>query len=597
MRKKLLIGASLGLLIILILTQIAHAVTWTFSFPVTVTDTSNVTRTYYPVTLNATGQQYINAGYINTNGLNTNMQIGNASIPYMLSTTKVITVVPSLSGGGRAVTTFYTGYSPPQTSFPIVLGDGGYVTTNYTAAINLGKNYSVPMGVYLYGTGLVVNDSHGLNVSYNSTSSNVTTFIKKDVTTSTSDGDVTKNSAVYNTAWTAVAGDSVSAALGQWAVGQRFNGATYDIYRAFMYFNTTNVTGNITSASLLLFLNSDSSTTDFNLVIQKGSAGHPADPLVVGDYDKTFYSGNYGSFNTAGLAAGYNVIPITDTSFINAGSTTNISLRSDNDINGVAPAGDEFVNFDSAESGVTTLPMLYITFTLNTVSGVTQGYHIITPYADSTNAWTTVDSSSSTNVTAIDTSDINAASGSRSFGSNATSYFNYIKIVVGGVEKVWYQPNTMVIGTSLPDRDGTKNGDITYGTNQNISLHAGTMVSNNSTVSTGSNATVGFTMPTVSLPNNWFGGGSTTTLPFYDEFSAVSSSSGVSTQMIYFIIAIAFALLAMLLVMRFTRSNLLGIIVFNSILFMGTSNNVVPMWVAFSTTLVQFGILYLSRQV
>lgn len=595
MRKKLLIGASLGLLIILIITQIAHAVTWTFSFPVTVTDTSNVTRTYYPVILNATGQQYINAGYINANGLNTNMQIGSTSIPYMLSTTKVLTVVPTLSGGGRAVTTFYTGYSPQQTSFPIITGDGGYVTTNYTAAINLGKNYSVPMGVYLSGTGFILNDSHGLNVSYNATSGNVTTFIKKDTQTSTSDGYAIKSNVAYNPAWTAVNADSVDAAL-TLPVGQRVP-ANFDIYRSYLYFNTTNVSGNITSATLYLYLNTDLSTTDFDVVIQKGSAGSPHDPLVVGDYDKTLYSGNYGSFNTAGLAAGYNAIPITDTSFINAGSTTNFTLRSSNDIAGVAPAGNEYVIFESADAVSTRQPLLYITFTINNVSGVTTGYHIITPQADSVHAWTTVDSSSSINMTAIDTSDINAPLGARSFGSNATSYFNYIKILVGGVEKVWYQPNSIIIGTSLPDRDGTKNGDITYGSNQNITLHAGTMVSSNSTSSTGSNATVGFTMPTVSLPNNWFGGGSTVTLPFYDEFSAVSSSSGVSTQMIYFIIAIAFAFLAMLLVMRFTRSNLLGIIVFNSILFMGTSNNVVPMWVAFSSTLVQFGILYLSRQV
>jgi hypothetical protein len=174
---------------------------------------------------------------------------------------------------------------------------------------------------------------------------------------------------------------------------------------------------------------------------------------------------------------------------------------------------------------------------------------------------------------------------------------------VGGTQQLYYAPNSIISGTTLPDRSAdatTNNGTITYGSNQSISLHPGIMVSSNSTSSSTSNSSIGFTMPIATLPTNWFAPNDLTqlqNLPFYDEFHSAALQSGMSTQMIYFIIYIGIGFLIMLLVMRMTRSNLMGIIAFNSFLFIGTTNSIVPGWIAFSCLIVQFGILYLSRQV
>lgn len=46
-------------------------------------------------------------------------------------------------------------------------------------------------------------------------------------------------------------------------------------------------------------------------------------------------------------------------------------------------------------------------------------------------------------------------------------YMDYFKMTIGGVLTVWYQPNTIISGTTLPDRQGTaQNGTITWGGNQ-----------------------------------------------------------------------------------------------------------------------------------
>lgn len=552
MRKRLLIGAGLALSIILLLTTIAHAVTWTFSFPVTVTDTSNVTRAYYPVILNSTGQQYINAGYINTDGLNTNMQIGTTSIQYMVANDHLTTVVPQLPAGGKAITTFYTGYSPQQASFPIITGDGGYVTTNDTAALELSNNGTISYKAYIDTTAgseknLFKKDNAIYGYVDNVTSGKLNVAISGNITANTAAG------AGWNTPLNAVDNSTATSANYTIPISSTsgyltftYNTALNRVTRMLYYYDRESISVNVMTVDLF---SNGAWINVFN-----------ADPGV-----STL------AWNTVTFASMDNITQ-SRVSFTNAnlGSTRWVQLY-EMPLFGI---GDPYIA---------------------SISGVSSADTLITTYLNGTNFWVTAGSQSSSNLSAIT---VENNSNPIIFGQNNSSpYIDYIKWSVNGVEKLWYQPNTMITHSQIPDREGTKDGDITWGTNHSIALHAGVMVSSNSTSAMGGNISVGFTMPTVSLPNNWFGGGSTSTLPFFDTFSAVSSSSGVSTQMIYFIIAIAFAFLAMLLVMRFTRSNLLGIIVFNSILFMGTSNNVVPMWVAFSSTLVQFGILYLSRQV
>jgi hypothetical protein len=61
---------------------------------------------------------------------------------------------------------------------------------------------------------------------------------------------------------------------------------------------------------------------------------------------------------------------------------------------------------------------------------------------------------------------------------DAIPCINYIKLSVGGAPKLWYEPNTMVVGTTIPDRQSaTYNGAITWGTNTNMDVSVGAIVS------------------------------------------------------------------------------------------------------------------------
>jgi hypothetical protein len=118
-----------------------------------------------------------------------------------------------------------------------------------------------------------------------------------------------------------------------------------------VFFNTTSLPSNayLDSATLSLYKKDDYSTTDFDITIQNGQPTYPHDPMQSSDYNKNDYTGNGGSLNTAQFKNGYNDIRITSLNWITKGGTTKLCLRSNRDINGNPPAGNEYVNVYSHE--------------------------------------------------------------------------------------------------------------------------------------------------------------------------------------------------------------------------------------------------------
>jgi hypothetical protein len=106
----------------------------------TVTLNLPLTRNYYPVNLGGGGIPLINTGKINNDALDTNMQIGSTNIEYMIAGDRIMTAIPSLPVNGAVEADLYTGYSPAQTSMPVIVGDSGYVTTLDIAALEPASN-------------------------------------------------------------------------------------------------------------------------------------------------------------------------------------------------------------------------------------------------------------------------------------------------------------------------------------------------------------------------------------------------------------------------------------------------------------------------
>jgi hypothetical protein len=182
--------------------------------------------------------------------------------------------------------------------------------------------------------------------------------------------------------------------------------------------------------------------------------------------------------------------------------------------------------------------------------------------------------------------------------NNVMPYCDNITLSVNGVQQLWLAPNVMLSGATVPDRSlNSHPGTITWGSNSGVTLSYGEMESYESYYAT-ANATVGFEMPSASMPSSWFASGeNVSALPFYDAFSAVAAQTGIAVQVLYSfgIIGVAFGSFLGLVV--FTRSALIAYIAMVMVFGFGASMTVIPGWIVFALIIVGLGIMYLYRQV
>jgi len=204
------------------------------------------------------------------------------------------------------------------------------------------------------------------------------------VYTSTSDGETWQSATNYTLVWI-TSGGVVTDGANDFYIGQKETGGYYYIFRAFVFFDTSSIPDdtNITSVVLSLYGKINGSDTDFNITIQHGGVIYPHDPLEAGDYNKDHYSGNGGNTSTSGFStSGYNNITLTSTGigWISKTSTTKLAIRSNLDINGTTPTGDEYVQVYSREAGESKAPKLYVTYDV-------QGYNYLVhgPYYENGN--------------------------------------------------------------------------------------------------------------------------------------------------------------------------------------------------------------------
>lgn len=217
--------------------------------------------------------------------------------------------------------------------------------------------------------------------------------------TSASDGYTDGQGTVYATVQ-AAATATVTNTSTTMRIGNLLSGSTYIIRRSYVYFDTSAIpdSASITSTNVSLYGSSDWTTTDFSILIQNGMPTYPHDPLAIGDYNKTNYTGigNTG-FNTSGWStSGWNNISLNTTgiSWINLTGVTKFILRSHRDINAEPPpvsASDHQIAFYSYEQGVGYRPYLEVVYsassapttTTTSASYITKSTAYLNGYLDS----------------------------------------------------------------------------------------------------------------------------------------------------------------------------------------------------------------------
>jgi hypothetical protein len=198
---------------------------------------------------------------------------------------------------------------------------------------------------------------------------------------------------------------------------------------------------------------------------------------------------------------------------------------------------------------------------------ITPGDHTISVTADGTAMTLSVDGS------VVDTTALAGASvpdNANAWILTPSPYFDYYKHTVNGTLVGWYQPNTIISGTTLPDRAGSaEDGVITWGSNPaNLAVSVGPIsVGENLIVAPNTGGKSYDIAPPIGgeeyvVPNAT---PDTPLNPIMDAISTVMSISGspftVPVQILWIILATCVILACMVISMRYLPNQLIGSIV------------------------------------
>ncbi len=189
------------------------------------------------------------------------------------------------------------------------------------------------------------------------------------------DGWLEAYGADYTTVHNASDADIVTYLTTDFYVGQDFVGSTvYHISRGCLFFDTSAIPANavISSASIILAGEYDSSDTDFDVIIVKGRDLHT--PLIVSDYGNEcseVVSMSTNTISTAAFTTAYSTwyLNANGVGQIVRGGMTTFGVRSSNDISLTQPTQREYVSFKSSEAGVGYRPELLVVYTIPSVLG------------------------------------------------------------------------------------------------------------------------------------------------------------------------------------------------------------------------------------
>lgn len=169
----------------------AMAETYSYYIPITVFNNSTASYSYLPVIVSVNNTQFVTLGYINSDGLNTNVVEANTntSRSYMLASAKNNMVVPTLLPNQSVVYNYRLNDAPGQTGFPVITGYSGNVTATDDPSLELGNRFTILLNGYIdtsLGAGknlIYKNSAFVLNVTAaGSITANVLSVVPKSVT-------------------------------------------------------------------------------------------------------------------------------------------------------------------------------------------------------------------------------------------------------------------------------------------------------------------------------------------------------------------------------------------------------------------------------
>lgn len=167
--KRIFKSFILAIALIILLTVPVLAA---YTSMITVTESAGTSYTKLPIMADMNTTGLVTSGFISSTGLDTRVKSGSTELPHMLANDKLL-FVSDIDASQSKQFTFSTSNAPLE-SFPIIVGEGGYITTADDADLELHDSFVLEMSVYLANTGVVFEKQDCLKLAYNASTEELT---------------------------------------------------------------------------------------------------------------------------------------------------------------------------------------------------------------------------------------------------------------------------------------------------------------------------------------------------------------------------------------------------------------------------------------
>jgi len=140
--RKFLPLISLILVLLILPVSVVYAA-YSYSVPISVYNNSTTDYSNLPILVSINNSQLYEMGYIDVDGLDTDVQEGATSREFMVESSRLGLFVPSILEGQTRGYNYRLGDTDGQTGFPVITGVGGNVTVSDNASLELGDNFTV----------------------------------------------------------------------------------------------------------------------------------------------------------------------------------------------------------------------------------------------------------------------------------------------------------------------------------------------------------------------------------------------------------------------------------------------------------------------
>ncbi len=145
--KRPLLWVCLLLLVIGILVPVTMALAaYDYYYPYRIYNNSTVSyENGLPVLVTVNNSQLSTLGFIGADGLDTDVREGGTARSFMVQSVLLGVFFPTFAEGQVRMIDYRLGYTPEQTSFPVITGLGGNITVADNASIELGDNFTIEL--------------------------------------------------------------------------------------------------------------------------------------------------------------------------------------------------------------------------------------------------------------------------------------------------------------------------------------------------------------------------------------------------------------------------------------------------------------------